>query len=100
MHVQIHFHFSVDTSGSSQAFLPLPSLLYKYSFNPHTSPINGALHYPHLTDEGMVDTESPAQGHPARQPGLKPEGSQDPNPGSLAPLHLAYYRLLPHASYI
>ena len=72
MYVQIHFHFSVDTSGSPQAVLPLPSLLYKHSFNPHTNPINGALHYPHLTDEEMIETLSKL--HKATQ-----RGSQDSN---------------------
>ena len=70
MYVQIHFHFSVDTSGSPQAFLPLPSLLYKYSFNPHNNPINGALHYPHVTDGETIKTLSKL--HKAAQ-----RGSQD-----------------------
>lgn len=42
------------------------------SFNPHTSPINGALHYPHLTDKEMVETLSNL--HKATQ-----RGSQDSN---------------------
>lgn len=63
------------------------------SFNPHTNPINGALHYPHLTNEEMVETLSNLRKATQR-------GSQDSNPGSLAPLHLVYYTLLPHAFYI